>query len=114
MQANGIRDCYVNVSQLSQASSCDYSMSQFRHDESAFVIKGDLKDEVEEASSEEVDVTNNDRNAFDDDDVPIASRKKIKRELSDDEDEAPVRFHSINLSNIFYVNDTHSNGFVCS
>lgn len=107
MQSNGIRDCYVNVSQISQASSCDYSMSQFRQDETAFVIKGDLKEEVEEASSEEVDVTNNDQNAFDDDDddVPIASRKKIKREISDDEDEAPVRFRSINLSNIFYVND---------
>lgn len=98
LRTNGIRDCYVNVSQLSQASSCDYSMSQFRQDESAFVIKGDLKVETEEASSEEVDVTNNDQNAFDDnddDDVPIASRKKIKRELSDEDDEAPVRFHSI-------------------
>lgn len=117
LQANGIRDCYVNVSQLSQASSCDYSMSQFRKDESDFVIKGDLKVDMEEASSEEVDVTNNDQNAFDNDDnddVPIASRKKIKRELSDDEDEAPVRFHWIILSHIFYVNDTHSNEFICS
>lgn len=95
LQANGIRECFVNVSQLSQASSCDYSMSQFRADESAFVIRGDVKEEADDSrgSNEYAGngtVVNNGNESDDDDDVPIAARKKIKRELSDDEDEAPV------------------------
>lgn len=91
MQENGIRDCYVNVSQMSETSSCDYSMSQFRADESAFSIKAEINDDSRGIG----DYAGNDtiESQDDDDDVPIAQRKKIKRELAvvdDDEDDMPL------------------------
>lgn len=96
IQSNGIRECFVNVSQISETSSCDYSMSQFRPDESAFSIKGEANDDSQESAYiDERDGVNfnnilND-NQDDDEDVPIAQRKKIKRELSDDdEDDVPL------------------------
>lgn len=91
MQANGIRDCYVNVSQMSETSSCDYSMSQFRADESAFSIKAEINDDSrgigDYAGNDTIESQDDD-----DDDVPIAQRKKIKRELvvDDDEDDMPL------------------------
>lgn len=90
IQANGIRDCFVNMSQISETSSCDYSMSQFRTDESAFVIKGDMP--VDEESQDYGTYGNDiaDSPEDDEEDLPIAQRKKIKRELSDDEDDMPL------------------------
>lgn len=92
MQENGIRDCYVNVSQMSETSSCDYSMSQFRADESAFSIKAEINDDSrgigDYAGNDTIESQDDD-----DDDVPIAQRKKIKRELAvvdDDEDDMPL------------------------
>lgn len=90
IQANGIRDCFVNMSQISETSSCDYSMSQFRTDESAFVIKGDMPVDEE---SQDYGAYGNDiaESPDDEEDLPIAQRKKIKRELSDDdEDDMPL------------------------
>lgn len=89
MQANGIRECFVNVSQISEASSCDYSMSQFRADESAFSIKNEAA-EADDDSQESAFGNNDTLDSQDDEDVPIAQRKKIKREISDDEDEMPL------------------------
>lgn len=103
MQANGIRECFVNVSQMSEASSCDYSMSQFRADESAFSMKGyitrdDSRDGIDYYNQDANDTqeTNDNQDGDyqdddDDEDMPIAQRKKIKRELSDDdEDDMPL------------------------
>lgn len=119
---NGIRDvkleqeCYVN---MSQASSCDYSMSQFRPDESSFDIKSeaindedsqfgsyvtnDVQDDdplrIRDARPDQdfsfgADQTNNivvDDDDDDEEDIPIAVRKKVKREVSDeDEDDIPL------------------------
>lgn len=89
IQANGIRECFVNVSQISEASSCDYSMSQFRADESAFSIKGGVDEESQDCTSFGPD-GNDMLDSQDDEDLPIAQRKKIKRELSDDEDDMPL------------------------
>lgn len=89
IQANGIRECFVNVSQISETSSCDYSMSQFRADESAFYIKSEAA-EADDDNSQESAFGNDTLDSQDDEDVPIAQRKKIKREISDDEDEMPL------------------------
>lgn len=100
IQANGIRECFVNVSQISN-SSCDYSMSQFRADESAFSIKGmtgfrydddsrDIGDYDQGDNANGDDGGGDDGNANgdeSDEDMPIAKRKKIKREISDDDDD---------------------------
>lgn len=99
---------------MSQASSCDYSMSQFRPDESSFDIKAEeINDEDSQFGSY---VTNNvqdddplslrkemsqhdhrmvvdqiEGNDDDEEDIPIAARKKVKREISeDDEDDIPL------------------------
>lgn len=95
IQTNGIRDCFVNVSQISETSSCDYSMSQFRADESAFSLKGGgggIDEESQDCGSMgDGDGNFNMNDSQDDEDVPIAQRKKIKRELSDDdEDDVPL------------------------
>lgn len=92
IQANGIRECFVNVSQISEASSCDYSMSQFRADESQFSIKGEADDESQESAIFAADGNDMlDSQEDDDEDMPIAQRKKVKRELSDDdEDDMPL------------------------
>lgn len=117
IQANGIRECFVNVSQISN-SSCDYSLSQFRADESAFSTHGGgvglagdgYDDESRDVGDyDQGDTGENGRNNGDDDDddynggggddadsddeIPIAKRKKInaiKRELSDDDDDVPL------------------------
>lgn len=93
IQANGIRECFVNVSQMSEASSCDYSMSQFRADESAFIIKAEATaDDDTRDGNNYVGYGNDTIDSQDDDeDIPIAQRKKIKREISDDnEDDVPL------------------------
>lgn len=92
IQANGIRECFVNVSQISETSSCDYSMSQFRADESAFSIKEEAPEIDGPERSRFGPFGNETLDSQDDDveDVPISQRKKIKREISDDEDEMPL------------------------
>ncbi|XP_062565451.1 DNA topoisomerase I, mitochondrial-like isoform X1 [Armigeres subalbatus] len=72
---------------ISQASSCDYSMSQFRTDESQFVIKEeapdpDQDDESEQAEPEEPVQVDVKQEQDSDDDVPLSKRKK----KDDDED----------------------------
>lgn len=90
-QENGIRDCFVNVSQISEASSCDYSMSQFKNDESAFSLKGEADDKSQESMCFERDGNDTlDGQEDDDEDIPIGHRRRIKREISDDEDEMPL------------------------
>lgn len=95
IQANGIRDCFVNVSQISETSSCDYSMSQFKADESAFSIKGEVDDDSQASVNYEAYGTDARDGQEDDDDdeedIPIGQRKAaIKREISDDEDDMPL------------------------
>lgn len=98
IRTNGIRECFVNVSQISN-SSCDYSMSQFRPDESAFSVKGMTGFRYDDDSRDigDYDQGDNNGNGGDndnggddgesDEDMPIAKRKKIKREISDDDDD---------------------------
>lgn len=91
IQANGIRECFVNVSQISETSSCDYSMSQFRADESAFVMKEEADEESQDGEAADASYAPNNDDDDDDEDIPIAQRKKVKRELSDDdEDDVPL------------------------
>lgn len=66
---------------LSQASSCDYSLSQFRPDESQFSIKAEAEDYDEQ------------NNCGNDDGDPLA-------EEEDDEDDVPI---VINFSFIFHA-----------
>lgn len=89
IQANGIRECFVNVSQMSEASSCDYSMSQFRADESAFSIKGDRDtyDDSQASFAYNNDTLDGQGDDDEEEDMPIAQRKKIKCEISDDDEE---------------------------
>nr|XP_019556093.2 DNA topoisomerase I, mitochondrial [Aedes albopictus]XP_029716522.1 DNA topoisomerase I, mitochondrial [Aedes albopictus] len=74
---------------ISQASSCDYSMSQFRADESQFVIKEEAPDpernaEEDEEQEEAEEPTQMDvkQESDSEDDVPLSKRKK----KDDDED----------------------------
>lgn len=72
---------------ISQSSSCDYSMSQFRQDESQFVIKEEANDpdreEEERAEREEQPSQIAIKQESDsEDDVPLSKRKKKE----DDED----------------------------
>lgn len=93
---------------VSQASSCDYSMSQFKADESQFIIKAeqsDNDDKVDGADDESQDCSyaNNSNNAIkvernpvaddeDEDDIPIAKRQKLikKKPKSEDDDEEDI------------------------
>ncbi|XP_030377996.1 DNA topoisomerase 1 [Scaptodrosophila lebanonensis] len=85
---------------LSQASSCDYSMSQFRADEPPFVLKqeatyteddsalndfGEVDDEedVPLAMRKRKQVINDDEEENDDDDIPLLARKRIKKEAKE-------------------------------
>ncbi|XP_034119099.1 DNA topoisomerase 1 isoform X1 [Drosophila albomicans] len=92
---------------ISQASSCDYSLSQFRPDEPSFVAKqeqtyneedsalNDDDDDEDEGNNENDDdedvplairkrkqepVDDFDGGADDDDDIPLLARKKVKKE----------------------------------
>ncbi|KMZ09836.1 DNA topoisomerase 1 isoform X3 [Drosophila simulans] len=111
---NGYEESIVDIKKeeesfnnLSQASSCDYSMSQFRADEPPFVVKheqsyaeedstmnyNDQDDEADEMNDDEEDVplamrkrkqepTDRPDGGMDDDDddIPLLARKKIKKE----------------------------------
>ncbi|XP_053949551.1 DNA topoisomerase 1 [Anastrepha ludens] len=78
---------------ISQASSCDYSMSQFKEDEPAFVVK-------EEASGDEDSLYKQEGNADcedDDEDVPLAMRiattkttAPVVQDDDDDEEDIPL------------------------
>lgn len=68
---------------ISQASSCDYSMSQFRADESQFVIKEEASDQDQaEEEPEEPTPMEVKQESDSEDDVPLSKRKK----KDDDED----------------------------
>lgn len=90
------QECYVSLN-ASQASSCDYSLSQFRKDESSFHIKAGDNDGEDESNDQQYQYDNSiaqddSKVAIDDDDeedIPIASRR-LKREVSDDEDDVPL------------------------
>lgn len=59
---------------LSQASSCDYSMSQFKTDETSFEIKGNLTTEEGDEESQDGDYSQqNIAEEDDDEDIPIVS-----------------------------------------
>lgn len=104
-------DSFLNAS---QASSCDYSMSQFKPDESAFEVKPEIMDDededvdVDQSQEEEKDESLNDtvediplskrklEDSESEDDMPLTARKKVKKEekkakkkkhVSDDEDD---------------------------
>lgn len=85
------QECYVN---MSQASSCDYSLSQFRKDESSFHIKAEAEDR-EDTYHYDNNISCNeskptiDADEDDEEDMPIASRK-LKRKISEDEDDVPL------------------------
>ncbi|XP_052850345.1 DNA topoisomerase 1 isoform X2 [Drosophila gunungcola] len=113
---NGYEESIVDIKKedesfnnLSQASSCDYSMSQFRSDEPPFEVKheqsyteddsnindNDQDDEAEnEMDEDEEDVPLAMRKrkqeepdqadgGMDDDDIPLLARKKIKKEYKE-------------------------------
>ncbi|XP_017115033.1 DNA topoisomerase 1 isoform X2 [Drosophila elegans] len=111
---NGYEESIVDIKKedesfnnLSQASSCDYSMSQFRSDEPPFEVKheqsyteedSNINDQYDEAENEmdddEEDVPLAMRKrkqeepdqadgGMDDDDIPLLARKKIKKEHKD-------------------------------
>lgn len=84
---------------VSQASSCDYSMSQFREDEPPFVAKeetsykedSNMKYDDEESPEEEYKPEEEDE----DEDMPLAMRKAKSREtpqeqMDEDEDEEDI------------------------
>ncbi|XP_018800445.1 PREDICTED: DNA topoisomerase 1 [Bactrocera latifrons] len=85
---------------ISQASSCDYSMSQFKEDEPSFVVK-------EEASADEDSMfkqePENQEYEDDEEDVPLAMRKtNIKTitpiaEEEDDEENVPLAKRKIKV-----------------
>ncbi|XP_030567545.1 DNA topoisomerase 1 [Drosophila novamexicana] len=92
---NGYEEHIVDVKKeednfdLSQASSCDYSMSQFRADEPSFVAKQEATyTEDDSALNDDDDDDDNDNdNNDDDEDMPLAMRKR-KQEPSDEMDGA--------------------------
>ncbi|XP_039497024.1 DNA topoisomerase 1 isoform X2 [Drosophila santomea] len=109
---NGYEESIVDIKKedesfnnLSQASSCDYSMSQFRADEPPFEVKqeqsyveedstmnyNDQEDEPDEMDDDEEDVPlamrkrkqeapDHGDGGMDDDDIPLLARKKVKKE----------------------------------
>jgi len=112
---NGYEESIVDIKKeeesfnnLSQASSCDYSMSQFRADEPPFVVKheqsyaeedstmnyNDHDDDADEMNDDEEDVPlamrkrkqeatdrpDGGMDNDDDDDIPLLARKKVKKE----------------------------------
>lgn len=87
---------------LSQASSCDYSMSQFRSDEPPFEVKNE-QSYVEEDSTLNDDQDDDDENDNDNDnedmdddqeDIPLAMRKRkqepVEDQGEDDDDDVPL------------------------
>ncbi|XP_039448185.1 DNA topoisomerase I, mitochondrial isoform X2 [Culex pipiens pallens] len=72
-----VREFKEDPLELSQASSCNYSLSQFRADETPFVIKEEAPEETFEASQPAVK-----QESESEDDVPLSKRKKKE----DDED----------------------------
>ncbi|KAL7744966.1 hypothetical protein ACLKA6_007236 [Drosophila palustris] len=86
---------------LSQASSCDYSLSQFRSDEPAFVAKQEATYTEEDSAlnddddDDENDNDNADGDGDDDEDVPLAIRKRKQEPVDvmdggEDDDDIPL------------------------
>lgn len=88
---------------VSQASSCDYSLSQFQEDEPAFVAKQenssqedgfikedddeDMKEVKQEEGDEDEDVKLEEDDNDDDEDMPLAMRKTKSRQDDEEDDE---------------------------
>ncbi|XP_017001462.2 DNA topoisomerase 1 isoform X2 [Drosophila takahashii] len=113
---NGYEESIVDIKKedesfnnLSQASSCDYSMSQFRADEPAFEVKHEQSyaeedstmndnDQDEEADNEPEEMDNdNEEEDDDEEDVPLAMRKRKQEApdqadggMDDDDDDIPL------------------------
>ncbi|XP_067640590.1 DNA topoisomerase 1 isoform X2 [Eurosta solidaginis] len=71
---------------ISQASSCDYSMSQFKEDEPDFIVK----EEAEVSGEEEPEQNTAECEEDDDEDIPLAKRKantQVRDPLDDDVDD---------------------------
>ncbi|XP_043659926.1 DNA topoisomerase 1 isoform X4 [Drosophila teissieri] len=102
---NGYEESIVDIKKedesfnnLSQASSCDYSMSQFRADEPPFEVKHE-QSYVEEDSTMNYNDQEDETEAMDDDeeDVPLAMRKRKQEApdrgdggMDDDDDDIPL------------------------
>ncbi|KAI9582047.1 DNA topoisomerase 1 [Glossina fuscipes] len=76
---------------VSQTSSCDYSMSQFKDDEPAFVIKAEARyseDGIYKQEDEEEDDEENEEEEEEDEDedIPLAMRKSKSNQFQEDED----------------------------
>ncbi|XP_017050824.1 DNA topoisomerase 1 isoform X2 [Drosophila ficusphila] len=102
---NGYEESIVDIKKedesfnnLSQASSCDYSMSQFRADEPPFEVKHSQSYAEEDSQMNET-YQDDDREELDDDeeDVPLAMRKRKQEApdqadggMDDDDDDIPL------------------------
>lgn len=85
---------------LSQASSCDYSMSQFRSDEPAFVAKQEATYNEDDSALNDDDDNDNDNDndnddVDDDEDMPLAMRKRKHEPIDEldgpeDDDDIPL------------------------
>lgn len=86
---------------LSQASSCDYSMSQFRSDEPPFEVKNEQSYAEEDSTlnddqdDDDENDNDNDNEDMDDDqeDIPLAMRKRKQEPVDqgeDDDDDVPL------------------------
>ncbi|XP_013107851.1 DNA topoisomerase 1 [Stomoxys calcitrans] len=97
---------------VSQASSCDYSMSQFKEDEPAFVAKEEASYNEEDEDSQEMDQNGSqqymqqeqaDEEDDDDEDMPLAARKSkqqkpvVVEEEDDDEEDVPLAKRKLNI-----------------
>ncbi|KAH8355473.1 hypothetical protein KR084_011283, partial [Drosophila pseudotakahashii] len=107
---NGYEESIVDIKKedesfnnLSQASSCDYSMSQFRADEPAFEVKQEQSYAEEDSTmndndqDEEADADPEEMDDDDEEDVPLAMRKRKQEApdqadggMDDDDDDIPL------------------------
>jgi len=103
---NGYEESIVDIKKeddsfnnLSQASSCDYSMSQFRADEPPFEVKHEQSYAEDDSTMNNNDQDENDPEEMDDDeeDLPLAMRKRKQeapdqadRGMDDDDDDIPL------------------------
>ncbi|KAH8245301.1 hypothetical protein KR032_008510 [Drosophila birchii] len=92
----------TSLNNLSQASSCDYSMSQFRADEPPFEVKHEATyvedDSTMNDNDQDQDQEDEDADMDDEEDVPLAMRKRKQEVLEpenggggqDDDDDIPL------------------------
>ncbi|EDV47029.1 DNA topoisomerase 1 isoform X1 [Drosophila erecta] len=101
---NGYEESIVDIKKedesfnnLSQASSCDYSMSQFRADEPPFEVKHEQSYVEEDSSMNYIDQDDEGEEMDDEEDVPLAMRKRKPEAtdrsdggMDDDDDDIPL------------------------